>query len=405
MLRSMFAGVSGLRSHQTMMDVIGNNIANVNTVGFKSAQVTFGDILSQTISGASSPQGGSGGINAQQIGLGVKIASITDLHTQGALMSTGRATDLAIQGDGFFVVNDGTRNLYTRAGSFLIDAGGNLVSSNTGYVVQGWTADAIGDINTNATPGNLTVPAGTTMPPRATENATWTGNLDASMAIGDSAVTTITAYDSQGGAHQLEVTFTKVNDNQWDWTADVDGNPGAGSGTIDFDTDGTYLSPPPGDIIGYNPIGATPMSISTDFTGLTQYASPWTAQASYQDGYTSGALRAISVSNRGEISGVFSNGLSLLLGQVATANFNNPSGLQKEGDNFYVPSTNSGNAAIGEAGAGGRGFVTAGALEMSNVDLAKEFTNMIVAQRGFQANSRVISTSDDMLQELVNLKR
>lgn len=403
----MYAGVSGLRSHQVMMDVIGNNIANVNTIGFKSANVTFADILSQTITGASAPQAGAGGINALQVGLGVKLASITDLHTQGTLMATGRTTDLAIQGDGFFIVNDGTRNLYTRAGNFTLDAGGNLVNSATGYIVQGWLADTSGNIDTNTTVTGVSIPAATTtMSPLATSNTSWSGNLDAGASVGDSVVTTITVYDSQGGTHQLEVTFTNAGANTWTWASEVDGNADE-TGTIDFNPDGSYLSntPDTDGLIDYTPAGASPISITPDFSGLTQYSSSNSAQASDQDGYASGTLRAISISSRGEINGVFSNGLSRLLGQVALANFNNASGLLKEGDNFYVPSANSGTALAGTAGSSSRGIVTAGALEMSNVDLAKEFTNMIITQRGFQANARTITAADDMLQELVNLKR
>lgn len=407
MIRSMFTGVSGLRNHQAMMDVIGNNVANVNTIGFKSSMVTFSDILSQTIAGASAPQAGAGGINAQQIGLGMKVASVTDLHTQGALMSTGRVTDLAIQGDGFFVVNDGTRNLYTRAGNFTLDADGNLVSSATGYIVQGWLADTSGSIDTNTTVTDISIPAATTtMAPQATSSTNWAGNLDASESVGGSVVTTITIYDSQGGTHQLMVTFTKVADNSWTWASEVDGVPDE-TGTVDFNPDGTFLSntPDTDGTIDFVPAGADPISITPDFSGMMQYAASNTAQASDQDGYASGTLKAIAISNRGEISGVFSNGLSRLLGQVALANFNNASGLLKESDSMYVISANSGEPLIGTAGSGGRGIVSAGALEMSNVDLAKEFTNMIVTQRGFQANARVISASDDMLQELVNLKR
>jgi len=201
----MFSGVSGLRTHQIMMDTIGNNIANINTTGFKSSQVAFEDLLSQTITGATPPQAGRGGTNPQQVGLGVKVASITQVFTQGALQATGRAFDLAIQGDGFFVLNDGNRDLYSRAGSFALDNNGNVVNPANGYRVQGWGADATGAINTNATIGNITIPIGMDVQPKATTEVEYTGNIDARAAIGTTYQMPITVRDSQGNPHNLVV--------------------------------------------------------------------------------------------------------------------------------------------------------------------------------------------------------
>lgn len=416
MIRSMFSGVSGLRTHQIMMDVIGNNIANINTVGYKASQVSFEDLLSQTISGATPPQAGRGGTNPQQVGLGVKIASITQVFTQGALQATGRALDLAIQGDGFFILSDGGRELYSRAGSFALDNDGNVVNPANGYRVQGWMADATGAINTNGTVGNIAVPIGLAVQPNSTDNVVFTGNIDAREPDGATYLMPITVRDSLGSPHDMVVTLTKNGNNTWDYTVTIDGaatDAPSDTGQIVFDVNGaldTTNPPPVGSDIN-SPITITPanganaLSIIPDFTALTQYGSVASAAATSQDGYTSGTLQEVIVSNTGVVSGIFSNGISMALAQIGMANFNNASGMLKQPGGVFIPSPNSGIAQVGPSGARGLGEMAAGALEMSNVDLAKEFTNMIVAQRGFQANSRIITTSDEMLQELVNLKR
>lgn len=411
MIRSMFSGVSGLRTHQIMMDVIGNNIANINTVGYKASQVSFEDLLSQTISGATPPQAGRGGTNPQQVGLGVKIASITQVFTQGALQATGRALDLAIQGDGFFILSDGGRELYSRAGSFALDNDGNVVNPANGYRVQGWMADATGTINTNGTVGNIAVPIGLAVQPNSTDNVIFTGNIDAREPNGTVYQMPITVRDSLGSPHDMVVTLTKNGNNTWDYTVTIDGvatDVPSNTGQLVFDVNGALDT---GASTINSPITITPtngadvMSIIPDFTALTQYGSIASAAATSQDGYTSGNLQEVIVSNTGVVSGIFSNGISMALAQIAMANFNNASGLLKQPGGVFIPSPNSGIAQAGPSGARGLGEMAAGALEMSNVDLAKEFTNMIVAQRGFQANSRIITTSDEMLQELVNLKR
>lgn len=411
MMRSMFAGVSGLRVHQALMDVIGNNIANINTVGYKASQVSFEDLLSQTISGATPPQAGRGGTNPQQIGLGVKIASITQVFTQGSLQATGRALDLAIQGDGFFVLNDGATDLYSRAGSFGLDNDGNIVNPANGYRVQGWMANTAGVIDTNAPVGDITIPTGMAVQPNATSTIGYTGNLDAREPNGTTYQMPISVFDSIGSTHNMIVGLTKTANNTWDYTVTIDGvatDVPSNTGQLVYDVNGdldvgasTINSP-----ITITPTnGADVISIAPDFTDLTQYGSVASAAATSQDGYASGNLQDIIVSNAGIVSGIFSNGVSKALGKIALANFNNPSGLLKQPGGFFLPSPNSGIAQVAESGTRGMGNISAGSLEMSNVDLAKEFTNMIVAQRGFQANSRIITTSDEMLQELVNLKR
>jgi len=409
MLRSMFSAISGLRGHQVMMDVIANNIANVNTVGFKTGRVNFQDILSQTVRGASAPQGGLGSINPAQVGLGMTVAGIDVLQTQGNLQSTGRLTDMAIQGDGFFVLSDGGRQYFTRDGSFDIGLGGELVNSASGLKVQGWVANQAGQIDTTTAVTDVEIPIGTRTTALPTSQSTMTGNLDASAAIGATASTTLNVYDSLGVRHSVKVTFTKTASNAWSWAAAADpadvGTSTASTGTIAFNSDGTFNASTgsPASLTLTN--GAvSPQSLPIDMTAMTQYQG--TSQLNAQtNGFSSGTLVTFTIGNGGDITGVFSNGQTQLLGQIAMGSFVNPGGLLRQGQNLFGASSASGDPSIGLPGQGGRGTVTTGSLEMSNVDLATQFTGMITAERGFQANGRVITTSDEMLQELVNLKR
>jgi flagellar hook protein FlgE len=429
MLRSMFSGVSGLRSHQTMMDVIGNNIANVNTVGYKSSSVVFQDLLSQAIKGAGAATtgaSGTGGTNPAQIGLGVRVAGVTTSFTQGAAQSTGRSTDLSIAGDGFFMVRQAGQQMYTRAGSMSFDSLGRLTTSD-GAVLQGWSADNAGKINTNATVGDLTMPLGQAINPTATANLVVGGNLPADAPLntatapavtpGSQVVTSITVYDAQGAAHDVTLTYTHTAANAWRADATMVTSAGVvtnvGTATLTWNPAATppaftapALTVTPGAIGTWN--GGT---IKVDFgtagdpKALAQYAGASSVAALSQDGSALGALQSFTIGQDGVVTGVFSNGRTRPIGQVALANFANPVGLEKVGSSLYRSSVNSGLASIGTAGSNGRGNLAGSTLEMSNVDLAQEFTNLIVAQRGFQANSRVITASDELLQDLVNLKR
>lgn len=415
MMRSLFSGVSGLRNHQIRMDVIGNNIANVNTVAYKASRVTFEEAFAQLVQGASRPPGNSnnvsGGVNPIQVGLGMNLGSIDLLYTQGNLESTGVNTDLAIQGDSFFVVSDGTQNYFTRSGNFQLDANGRMVASTNGFVVQGRLAvdgvlqDSITDIR---------LPFGQKAAPLATTTVSLAGNLDSEAQVGDTRETTITVYDATGFRDELTVSFTKATTTTWNYTVDVaNGAAVSGNaGTLTFDNQGRLAAPLPATPFVYTPAsGAANVSIDVDFgtvgniEGLSQFAAPSTAVLKEQDGYTMGDLERFSVDQAGIITGAFTNGVTLTLGQVVLGDFNNPAGLLRSGDNMFQISANSGSAVLGFAGEGSQSSIVSGALEMSNVDLAQEFTSMITAQRGFQANSRVITTADELLQELVNLKR
>lgn len=412
-MRAMFAGVSGLRNHQVRMDTIANNIANVNTVGFKSSRVTFESAFSQLLQGPSQPRanGTSFGTNAMSVGLGMNLGSIDVNFTQGSLQNTGINTDLAIQGNSFFVVGDGTQQFYTRAGNFQIDGIGRLVSANNGYVVQGRLAQA-GVLQQSV--GDITIPLNQRADANATSNVGIVGNLDAAAATGDVKQTLIVVYDSQGTSHDLVIDFTKTaNPNEWDFAISTPNgtNVSGDTGTMTFDSQGALIGP------GNTSFVWTPANFTTNETidvefgiagttsGLSQFASPSTAVISQQDGFPMGELERLFIDETGTVTGAFTNGINLVMGQIALADFSNEGGLLPAGDNMFSSSANSGPAVVGFVGEGSQSGITAGALEMSNVDLASEFTDMIVTQRGFQSNARVITTSDEMLQELVALRR
>lgn len=667
MMRSMYSAVSGLRNHQTRQDVIGNNIANVNTTAFKYSTANFQDILSQTLQSASAANGSRGGTNPMQVGLGMGVASISTNFTDGSFQPTGNNANLGIQGQGFFILADGSEQIYSRAGNFDFDTNGNYIMNGTGYKVQGWMADTNGNIKTSSNISPLCFPKGMTMPGKATEQVNFAYNLSKDAEIGSTGMGAITVYDTYGSPHKLTANFIKVSDNNWLYQATGnDGNilPGTQMGVITFDGSGKVSSvktiiPPtvntgdqtinfqslqldnvtgssktgyftvydknnmmhnyetqvtnigtdssgiitwnysvseagvtggtpvavgtftynpstnvytqsngvgidsfslagqkitldflsgteaPPDVdafafkqsspfsettnytidnmeldgtkdavhykyltafdvdniphalqmkittqgtggpwkyevtepgvsdsttaagnitydssiptynidsfalndlsisftvnsattglgagtfamktnmpyglassqadIMYVPVnGQSAMNIAFDFSDITQFSSGTsgtngtTITALSQDGYAQGTLESLNIDSSGIIVGKFTNERQQNLAQIALATFNNPNGLLKKGDTIFTKTSNSGEAQIGGAGTGSRGTINPGTLEMSNVDLAQEFTNMITTQRGFQANSKIISVDDEMLQELVNLKR
>lgn len=401
MLRSLFSGISGLRAHQTMLDVTGNNIANVNTAGFKASQAQFQDTLSQVLANAGSAQPGIGGTNPAQVGLGVKVAGITTNFQQGAAQLTNRQTDMMISGDGFFVVNKGGEQLYSRAGAFSFDALGQLVTPDGG-LVQGWAADGSGAIDLNSPLTTLRLPVSTLMGAQATQGSAFEGNLPYDAATGTTLNRQVDVFDGSGAPHTLNMAFTRTATG-WNIAAAVAGTAATQTGSVTFNTDGSLNTLVFPTIPADAAVGT--QAITVDLSTLTGYSGLETISAANQDGRAAGGLQSFAINSDGTLVGSFSNGLKQSIGRVALGNFANPSGLEKSGSSMYRATVNSGDAQVGEAGAGGRGVLSGGSLEMSNVDLSAEFTNLIVAQRGFQANSRVITTSDELLQELVNLKR
>ena len=529
MMRSLFSGVSGLKNHQTRMDVIGNNISNVNTTGFKSSRVNFTDMLSQNLSGASSPQDGIGGTNPKQIGLGSAVGAVDLLFTNGSVQSTGVNTDLALSGSNtLFVVNTGSGTAYTRNGDFQFDAEGNYVQAGNGYYVQGWMANDKGELPPSKNAGNMkniTVEAGKTMAPAASQTATYTNNLNAEIPtitaiaggtvgtpktfvesdhtsvtagpdpcqltityatggtpatatttvdkgsyqvggtitvggtdytitqieqptveaaagsavtltlsdgstvsqtsgvfqIGHSTpiVTTLSVYDTLGSVHEVPVYFTLTSaaDDLWEVALTTDGTssyswtePDGSTTTVTmnpqklkFDTHGSH---PEGSGVTTLTLtnGSEPsQDVQLDFSNLTQYSSSSTV-AGKADGNAAGTLASIAIDKTGTITGTYTNGMKRVEAQVAVAQFTNPGGLNKVGESLYEESNNSGQANVNTAASFGA-TITPSALEMSNVDVANEFTDMIITQRGFQTNSKIITVSDEMLETVVNMKR
>lgn len=542
MMRSMFAGVSGLRTHQERMDVIGDNISNTNTVGFKSSNVNFAEMMSQTIESAQAPQDDRGGTDPQEIGLGVDIASI-DLDTsQGGLESTGVGTDAAIDGDGYFVLDDGEQEFYSRNGSFDLDSQNYLVNNSHGYRVQGWEAED-GEVEASGEPGDIEINVGQEISGDrlATSEIRVDGNLDAralgeerditdqffseeifdledvdlddveltanainqtdedldiSMEIVDEVDDTNGDYDEtidyngdvigitenaddneitialeaetnfddysgdieghfdedndllnitelsvddenietldegnstefavmpqgtdtvnfeifneQGERHPVQIDFAKDEQNNWEAEFSFDGEEIL-TEEIEFDNTGALVSDEiveldmeDNDFVDSHKM---PETVEVNMSGLMQQADDYTVEGESTDGYPPGYLDSFAIDGNGIVTGQYTNGLEEEIAQIALASFANPSGLSREGGGLYQPSANSGDANVGAAGTGGRGELAAGSLEMSNVDLSEEFTDMIRTQRGFQGNSSTITTSDEMLQELVNLTR
>jgi len=464
MMRSLYSGVSGLKNHQVRMDVVGNNIANVNTHGFKTERVTFQDMISQELQGASEPKDNIGGINPKQVGLGSLVAAIDKIMSQGSFQSTGKNTDVGISGEGFFIVKDGDKNFYTRAGAFNVDKNGYYVNPVNGFKVQGWNSriDETGNkyINSSATVEDIVLPIYSKEPAKATKEVEYKSNLNAAaLAVPDDAppeekikfindpdpkkrrghATSIIVFDDQGMERELRLEMYKVRENVWkasvnmteasQVTVDVVGSggqntqlPGNKEFEIGFSPDGRIVSVSDGvdaqsagkltaNVSFRIPGNPTMQTFALNLgeagmvNGVTQFSADFTTKAVRQDGYPMGYMEAFTIDNSGTVTGVYSNGITQPLARIALAIFTNPAGLNKAGDTLYTYSINSGEANIGESGIAGRGKINAGLLEMSNVDLSDQFTDMIVTQRGFQANSRTIVTSDQMIQEVLGLKR
>ncbi len=436
LVSSLYTGQTGLEQSSTDLSVIGDNIANSNTVGFKAGRADFSDAMAQQMLG--------GGGVVSQVGLGAELMSVQKILTQGALNNTGVATDLALDGVGFFAVK-GSHNgrqgqFYTRAGQFSMDKTGYLVNQE-GLRVQGYPADPTGAVGSS--PGDLKL-GDSALPAFKTANITVKANLDAASAVPAAAwdplnpsstsnfSTSVTVYDSLGKQHQVDLYFRKTGnaatgEAQWDYHAMTDGGGLTGgtagtpteiqTGNIVFGLNGSLQSV----VVGagtFNPINAvqaqpltfnfgdpTAVAGGTGLLGLTQFSSPNAAVSVAQDGYGSGALANISIDKEGKVQGAFTNGQSRVIGQLSVALVSAADQMERAGGNLFAETTSSGNATLGKAGSGGRGGVVAGALENSNVDMSNEFIKMITAQRNYQANAKTISTADQLLAELMNLKR
>jgi flagellar hook protein FlgE len=424
---SLYTGVSGMQTTSQELSIVGDNVANANTIGFKQSRAAFADVLGQNLA-----------TGAGEVGLGSRLQAVQKILTQGALTQTGMATDLAIQGGGFFMVEGPAgENFYTRAGQFTVDQDGYLVNLD-GLQVQGYQADSAGQISGSL--GSMMV-GDAQYPPQITSTVTMRGNLDAGediipapgFDVTDIANTTsgdpqpVTLYDSLGNAIDAEIHFTKTADGAWDYNVVTDGSNITGGtagtpeviagGSLTYNPDGSLQTHAPNAALVFNPVGAVnPQPLTFDFgtaiadggtglDGMTQFGNPQSVQFINQDGFAAGDLTSVTVEDDGTISGAFTNGQTRALGQVVLADFEAADQLQRIGGNLFSATEAAGEANIGRPGTGGRGRIVAGALEQSNVDLASEFVRMIVAQRGFQANSKTVTTSDQLLDTLIQVKR
>ncbi|MFY9234831.1 MAG: flagellar hook protein FlgE [Fimbriimonadaceae bacterium] len=425
MIQALLAGVASIKAQQTRMNVIGNNLANVNTTAFKGSRVTFQDMLAQTIRGATRPGANSGGTNPVQYGLGVLVGGTDTNNEQGSLNATNRPTDMAIQGNGYFMVSNTSRVAFTRDGAFDLDAAGQLVQRSTGERLLGWTADAFGAINTSSPvspTSSLTIPLGSLNAVQVTSRVNMAGNLDGNAAPTDEWTTTARVYDTLGGPHDLTIRFYNRQDppvgppppgavSSWQWEAFEGTTPigdwaSGANQALYFDANGAIVNGSVfGDITVPASTGSPAFPIQLGFDKIGQLKTDSQVQASDQNGFPPGSLNGFSIGVDGMITGLFTNGLTRTLGQIAMAIFPNPGGLERMGNNLWRNTDNSGVSVIGAPKTGGRGGINSGFLEQSNVDIGAEFTDLIVTQRGFQANTRVVTTVDEMLQELLNMKR
>jgi len=422
MIRSLRTGMSGLRSHQVRMDVIGNNIANANSTAFKRSRAAFNEVLGQQMVGVGSTAGGSG-INPAFVGLGTSVGSIDKDWGQGGLDYTSVETDLALEGDGYFMVNRDGRNLLTRAGNFTFNSEGEFMTAN-GLNVQGFRVDGEGDVDMSQL-ADIQIDYSAQSNARFTREVAVGGNLSAEAPEGTTETISQVVYDEQGNPHNLIIELEKTDSatNEWEYRARYGGEefeddpPFAPvTGTITFGTNGRIE-----EIDGDPDLNGIDIEWATNFVGedddnnarqftlnldrLSQFGGSTTVTVDSQDGYTSGQLVGFTVDPDGMMKLNFSNGQQEEIFQLAISSVNNPNGLEQLGENFYGVTGASGEAIVGRAGREVQTSVVAGALEQSNVDLAVEFTDMIVAQRGYQASARVITTSDELLQETLQLKR
>lgn len=414
MFTSFSTALSALNAHATAVDVVGNNLANLNTPGFKSSVVSFHDLVTQSL---------GAGLGETQVGFGVGRPTTIRQFTQGAIQASTGPLDAAIQGDGFLVVKDkGGTVMYTRGGNLQVDKNGALLTS-TGEKVQGWTEQA-GVLNTNGATSDIVVPVGTVRPPQASTAFSFDMNLNAAATAGPPPSTfssSIEVFDSLGASHNVTVNFTKsATANQWNYAlsipnADVTTAIPPVTGTLTFGSDGKLTSPAanaaqPSITIAGLADGASTMTLTWQlYNGpnarLTQFAQPTAISANQQDGSPAAQLIRVGLGDGGTILAGFSNGQQTVIGQVAMASIRNPESLLAVGNNNYQLSARTALPAIGTAGTGGRGAILGGSVEYSTVDIAHEFTQLIVLQRGYQANAKVITAVDELSQETINLKR
>jgi flagellar hook protein FlgE len=415
---SLLTGVTGLKANQEMLDVVGNNLANSNTPGFKGQRVRFADLFYQTMQPATPSTASAGGADPVQLGFGTRISSVDTLLSQGTLEPTGRDLDIGIQGAGYFQLSDGNSSFFTRAGSFDVDSSGILRDPSTGFNVLRF--GNVGESTGFQQFGDprIHVPFGIGAPGQVTSTVSLLGNLGATTPVNGTVPSSIQVFDSKGTGHTLSLTFKKTaaNPDAWTVSASVPAAEGTVSGTlgpITFNSDGSPSALGNQTLtFDFSNSGASAgqaiqftMGTVNGFDGLTEFGGNSTAAASTQDGFATGTLTSVSISKDGIINGVFTNGKITPLAQLAMASFANPAALNREGNNLFTMTAQSGQAMIGPGLNAGRGGIQQGVLEQSNVDVATEFTPLIVAQRAYEVNARTVTVSDQVLQTLTNIIR
>lgn len=421
LLQSLFTGITGLKGHQERLDVIGNNIANVNTIGFKQSKQTFSTILAETKFVGTSATDLLAGRSSQQIGHGAQTSQVLTDFTNGGNEFTGREEDVAIQGEGFFIAKGNEHEYYTRDGNFSLSSDQNLVLGASGYKIQGWNAvlsqEGVPNINTGAVLEDITIPLGTARRAKPTKEVDLSGNLS---STGDLTKRNFTIYDSLGAPHQIWISMKldsqDANGSNWSYTIEDNNNDPTNNtpptplatGTVSFDVNGQCaLKDPIAVTVNLPEQGQLPnLTFNINFAKMTQFSSGLGSEIVVaQDGLPEGVLERFSIGADGVIMGIFSNGLTESLAQIGLASFGNNNGLISQGGNLFARGPGSGPAETGAPLTGKRGSLLSKNLEASNVELTSEFTNLIATQRAYQANARTISTSDSILQELVSLVR
>ena len=410
-LDALYTGASGMDAFSTMLDIVGNNIANINTTGYKDSEISFLDLVYQTLSAGSPPSGTLGGTDPIQIGQGVGTGSTQTNFGQGTITQTGDPLDAALQGNGFFVLGSGSTQLFTRDGGFVVNSAGYLIDPNTGEEVQrtGTVGEALGF--QTAGNNNILIPYGAAVTGTETSTVNFNGNIDNDLTPTQSVSSSIQIYDSQNAVHTLTVTFTNTGTGTYSVSATVDGNAETVTGgTVTFGANGLLASgnTQTVSITGLSD-GAANQTVTLNLgtigsaTGVTQFGTTSTVEATSQNGMAAGTLVSVSYDQYGNVQGLFSNGETLPIAQLAIANFSNTGGLLQVGNNDFSANPSSGPPIFGTAGSGGLGSVEGGALEGSNVDISTEFANLIIAQRGFQVNSETVTVADQVLADLANI--
>lgn len=405
MIKSMDSAVTAIKAQQTRLDVTANNIANVNTVGFKKSRTVFSTLLSTNVRNATASTENRGGINPSVVGMGVQVSSIDTIHSQGIVSSTGRGLDLAIKGDGFFTVSNGNDMYYTRNGAINISPTDGALCLANGYKLMGYPIDAKGNVDKTSGIQPILIPTSTDSVVQATSHVSFAGNINGTK-INDVVTIPFSAYDTLGNKHELkiEVTVTGTSEADWKVVGGAGLNLSGNTGTLQFGSDGKIKNVTGGPLT-FNPIGADPIKIDLDFSKTSMVGKTSDFSLKSQNGMPAGTVQSVNITDGGNVNITYSNGMSKNIASVGIAIFDNPAGLVAGSDSLFSATANSGLPITFAGGENTKATVLSGFLEGSNVDVSEELTDMIKTQRAYQMATKIITTSDEILQELTNIKR